>query len=90
MNKRGNLALKGKPQVTPQSTNQALANLMTAGQPIIDTDRSGIVSTACDIKDMKPHCTLEYGGFLLQFRADDLLCYRQGRYKGSESVLKNS
>ena len=77
VNKRGNLALKGKPQVTPQSTNQALANLMTAGQPIIDTDRSGIVSTACDIKDMKPHCTPEYGGFFCNF--GQTTCYATGR-----------
>ena len=50
---------------------------MTAGQPIIDTDRSGIVSTACDIKDMKPHCTLEYGGFFCNF--GQTTCYATGR-----------
>jgi len=76
VNKRGGKPSKGKLQVTPKSTNDALANLMTAGQPIIDTDRSGIVSLACNIQDMKPHFTLKYGGFFCDF--GQTTCYATG------------
>ncbi|CAH3176980.1 unnamed protein product [Porites lobata] len=76
VNKRGNLAFKGKLQVTPESTNQALANLMTAGKPISDTDGSGIVSMACDMEDMTPHCTPKYGGFFCNF--GQTTCYATG------------
>ena len=76
VNKRGGAGSKEKLQVTPKSTNDALANLMTAGQPIIDTDGSGIVSMACDMEDMTPHCTLIYGGYFCNF--GQTTCYATG------------
>ena len=76
VNKRGGKPSKEKLQVTPKNTNDALANLMTAGKPIIDTDGSGIVSMACDMEDMTPHCTLKYGGFFCNF--GQTTCYATG------------
>ena len=58
VNKRGSAGSKEKLQVTPQNTNQALNNLMTAGKPIIDTDGSGIVSPYCNSGDVAPRCKL--------------------------------
>ena len=76
VNKRGGAGSKEKLQVTPQNTNQALANLMTAGKPIIDTDGSGIVSDACDKKDMIPHFEVEDGGYFCNF--GQTTCYATG------------
>ena len=81
--KRGGAGSKEKLQVTPQSTNQALANLMTAGKPIIDTDGSRIVSPYCNNVDMKPRCKLDTdGGFFCNF--EHTTCYATGAVATNE------
>ena len=83
VNKRGGAGSKEKLQVTPQNTNQALANLMTAGKPIIDTDGSGIVSPYCNNVDMKPLCKLDKdGGYFCNF--EHTTCYATGAVATNE------
>ena len=83
VNKRGGAGSKEKLQVTPQNTNQALANLMTAGKPIIDTDGSGIVSPYCNSVDMAPRCKLDKdGGYFCNF--EHTTCYATGAVATNE------
>ena len=77
VSKRSGVGSKEKLQVTPQSTNQALAKLMTAGNPIIDTDELGIVSAYCVNMDMKPRCKFDTdGGYFCNF--EHKTCYATG------------
>ena len=84
VSKRGGVGSKrGLQQVTIESTNQALANLMTAGQPIIGTDKSRIVSPHCVTLDMAPRCKQDTDeGYFCNF--EDTTCYATGAVATNE------
>lgn len=71
-------------EVTPESTRQALTNLMTAGRPIdiIDTDGlNRIASAYCRTMDMiMPHCKSQHDGSIF-CNFEDTTCYAVGAEK---------